>query len=247
VLYYQPKVNMRTGIVVGAEALLRWQHPEKGLLLPGAFLPAIERHPLNEAIGVWVMEAALQQMSKWADQGLVIHVSVNIAARQLQSASFPKHLAELLRIYPSVAPQCLELEILETSALDDLNSTATIMGECHRMGVQFAIDDFGTGYSSLTYLRHLPVETLKIDQSFVRDMLEDQDDMSIVKGVIGLAAAFRRNVIAEGVETIAHGQQLIGLGCELAQGFGIARPMPADQLAAWCAGWQSPREWTQFS
>ncbi|MEY4345242.1 MAG: hypothetical protein RL032_1074, partial [Pseudomonadota bacterium] len=247
VLYYQPKVNMRTGIVVGAEALLRWQHPEKGLLLPGAFLPAIERHPLNEAIGVWVMKAALQQMSNWAAQGLVMHVSVNIAARQLQSASFPKHLAELLRSHPSVAPQCLELEILETSALDDLNSTATIMGECHRMGVQFAIDDFGTGYSSLTYLRHLPVETLKIDQSFVRDMLEDQDDMSIVKGVIGLAAAFRRNVIAEGVETIAHGQQLIGLGCELAQGYGIARPMPADQLAAWCAGWQSPQEWTQVS
>jgi diguanylate cyclase (GGDEF)-like protein/PAS domain S-box-containing protein len=245
VLYYQPKVNMRTGSVVGAEALIRWQHPDKGLMLPGAFLPAIERHHLNEALGIWVMEAALQQMSAWEAQGLTMNVSVNIAARQLQNVSFPKRLAELLSNFPTVAPQCLELEILETSALEDLASTATIMEECHRLGVRFAIDDFGTGYSSLTYLRHLPVETLKIDQSFVRDMLEDQGDMSIVKGVIGLAAAFRRDVIAEGVETLAHGQQLIAHGCDLAQGYGIARPMPAGQLAAWCAGWKSPPEWTQ--
>jgi EAL domain-containing protein (putative c-di-GMP-specific phosphodiesterase class I) len=184
-------------------------------------------------------------MSDWSAQGLQLSVSVNIAARQLQQDSFARQLAELLAHYPGVQAQCLELEVLETSALHDIASTSAIMQDCHRLGVQFAIDDFGTGYSSLTYLRHLPVETLKIDQSFVRDMLVDRDDLSIVTGVIGLALAFHREVIAEGVETVAHGQRLIELGCDKAQGYGIARPMPADQLAAWCASWRPPSEWTQ--
>ena len=245
VLHYQPKVNMRTGAILGLEALIRWQHPEKGLLPPGAFLPAIERHPLIEALGDWVLQATLQQMSDWVAQGLRLAVSVNIAARQLQHESFSRQLAQLLANYPDVDPQYLELEVLETSALDDIASTSAIMRDCHRLGVQFAIDDFGTGYSSLTYLRHLPVETLKVDQSFVRDMLEDRDDLSIVKGVIGLALAFHRGVIAEGVETVAHGQCLLSMGCEQAQGYGIARPMPADLVPTWCASWTSPPEWTQ--
>jgi EAL domain-containing protein (putative c-di-GMP-specific phosphodiesterase class I) len=243
VLHYQPKVNMRSGAVVGVEALLRWQHPQKGLLAPSFFLPAVERHALIEAIGLWVLEAALQQMTAWAAQGLQLPVSVNVAARQLQQDSFSRQLAQLLARYPNVPAHCLELEVLETSALQDLASTAAIMQECHLLGVQFAIDDFGTGYSSLTYLRHLPVETLKIDQSFVRDMLDSQDDLSIVKGVIGLALAFHRDVIAEGVETVAHGELLLALGCEKAQGYGIARPMPADQIPAWCAHWKPPAEW----
>ena len=245
VLHYQPKVNMRTGDVLGVEALVRWQHPERGLLPPGAFLPAIERHPLIETLGSWVLNAALQQMSDWAARGLRLSVSVNIAARQLQQDSFARQLAGMLANYPSVEPQCLELEVLETSALHDIASTSAIMQDCHRLGVQFAIDDFGTGYSSLTYLRHLPVETLKIDQSFVRDMLEDQGDLSIVKGVIGLAQAFHREVIAEGVETVAHGQLLIAMGCDKAQGYGVARPMPASQVAHWCASWTPPPEWAQ--
>ncbi len=244
VLYYQPKVDMHTGAVLGAEALIRWQHPQRGLLLPGVFLPAIERHSLNEAVGAWVLDQALRQLSAWKTQGLALHVSVNIPARQLQHPGFVKHLAERLSHYPDVPPHALELEILETSALDDIASTATIMEECHRLGVRFAIDDFGTGYSSLTYLRHLPVETLKIDQSFVRDMLVDRDDLAIVKGVIGLAAAFQRDCIAEGVETVAHGTRLIELGCTTAQGYGIARPMPAAQVAQWCASWKPPQEWS---
>jgi diguanylate cyclase (GGDEF)-like protein/PAS domain S-box-containing protein len=243
VLHYQPKVDMHTGAVLGAEALIRWQHPERGLLLPGVFLPAIERHALNEAVGAWVLDQALKQMDAWKAQGLALQVSVNVPARQLQHPKFVKHLAELLSRYPGVSPEALELEVLETSALDDIATTATIMEECHRLGVRFAIDDFGTGYSSLTYLRHLPVETLKIDQSFVRDMLVDRDDLAIVKGVIGLAAAFQRDCIAEGVETVAHGTRLIALGCTHAQGFGIARPMPAEQVAAWCASWEPPPEW----
>jgi diguanylate cyclase (GGDEF)-like protein/PAS domain S-box-containing protein len=245
VLFYQPKVNMRSGAIIGVEAVIRWQHPLKGLLSPTAFLPAIERHPLNEALGVWVLDTALEQMSQWQTQGLSLSVSVNIAARQLQHEHFANELSELLSNHSDVAPERLELEVLETSALDNIGATAEILHACHRLGVRFAIDDFGTGYSSLTYLRHLPVETLKIDQSFVRDMLEDPSDLSIVKGVIGLAEAFHREVIAEGVESVAHGERLLQLGCELAQGYAIARPMPADQVVAWCQAWKSPSEWTQ--
>ena len=243
VLYYQPKVDMRSGAVVGAEALVRWSHPQRGIVSPGEFLPIIERHPLNEAMGTWVLEAALQQMTAWAAQGLVLPVSVNVAARQLQQDNFPAQLAQLLQRYPQVAPGWLELEVLETSALEDLTSTAGVLALCHALGVRFSIDDFGTGYSSLTYLRHLSVDTIKIDQSFVRDMLEDPGDLSIVNGVIGLAMAFHREVIAEGVETVEQGVRLIEMGCHMAQGYAIARPMPAAQLRGWCESWVPPPEW----
>ncbi|WP_158558893.1 EAL domain-containing protein [Rhodoferax lacus] len=245
VLFYQPKVHMQSGAIIGFEALVRWRHPARGLLLPGAFLPAIERHALNEALGAWVLDTALAQMSQWQVQGLKLSVSVNIAARQLQQPDFATQLADLLADHSDVEPHLLELEVLETSALEDIAMSAKILQECHRQGVRFAMDDFGTGYSSLTYLRHLPVETLKIDQSFVRDMLEDQSDLSIVRGVIGLAAAFHREVIAEGVESVAHGQRLIELGCALGQGYAIARPMPADQVVGWCQEWTPPLAWTQ--
>jgi diguanylate cyclase (GGDEF)-like protein/PAS domain S-box-containing protein len=244
VLFYQPKVNMRTGEVIGAEALIRWQHPENGLLPPAAFLSAIENHPLNEALGAWVINAALEQMSRWKANGLTLPISVNISARQLQHIGFASQLRDLLAKHHTVNAGHLELEVLETSALDDIASTAEILESCRSLGVHFAIDDFGTGYSSLTYLRHLPVETLKIDQTFVRDMLDDVNDLSIVKGVIGLAHAFDRVVIAEGVETVAHGARLIELGCELAQGYEIARPMAADSLTQWCISWRPPVQWT---
>jgi len=244
VLYYQPKVNMRTGAVIGAEALIRWQHPERGLLAPAAFLPIIENDSLSVAVGEWVIAAALQQMLQWKAQGLEVAVSVNIGARQLQQDDFAERLTQLLARYPGVAPQLLELEILETSALEDMAQVFQAIQACQALGVRFALDDFGTGYSSLTHLRHLPAEVIKIDQSFVRDMLEDADDLAIVTGVIGLAAAFRREVIAEGVETTAHGLQLLGLGCVMAQGYGIARPMPAAELPAWVASWRPDVAWT---
>jgi len=243
VLYYQPKVNMRSGAVIGAEALIRWQHPEQGLLAPGAFLPMIENHALSVTLGEWVIASALEQMVQWQAQGLEIAVSVNIGARQLQQDGFAQRLTELLALHPGVAPQLLELEILETSALEDLAQVFQSILACQRLGVRFALDDFGTGYSSLTHLRHLPAEVIKIDQSFVRDMLIDADDLAIVKGVIGLAAAFHREVIAEGVETSAHGTLLQELGCEMAQGFGIARPMPAADLSGWVRNWHANPSW----
>jgi EAL domain-containing protein (putative c-di-GMP-specific phosphodiesterase class I) len=244
VLYYQPKVNMRTGVVMGVEALIRWKHPQRGLLAPGSFLPLIEKHFLCEAIGIWVLETAVQQMESWRQVGLKLPVSVNVSARQFQDTNFSTKLAQLLERYPQMDRGALELEILETSALEDMLSVEKIISDCHALGVHFSLDDFGTGYSSLTYLKRLSVTTLKIDQSFVRDMLEDQGNLSIVKGVIGLAAAFNRNVIAEGVETEAHGQQLLLLGCELAQGYAIARPMPVDQVEHWLSKWRAPTAWT---
>ncbi len=242
-LYYQPKVNMRTGAVIGAEALIRWQHPDKGLLPPAAFLPVIEEHPLAIDIGEWVIDTALSQLEAWHAVGLDIPVSVNICARQLQEAHFVERLRGLLAAHPQIKPGCLEMEVLETSALEDLVQVSQVISACREIGVIFALDDFGTGYSSLTYLKRLAVAQLKIDQSFVRDMLDDPDDLSILEGVLGLAIAFRRQVIAEGVETVEHGKMLLQLGCELAQGYGIARPMPADEMPGWSAAWRPDASW----
>jgi EAL domain-containing protein (putative c-di-GMP-specific phosphodiesterase class I) len=243
VLHYQPKVNMRTGKVIGAEALIRWQHPEKGLLPPAVFLPVIEDHPLAVEIDEWVIDTALTQMTLWQASGLDIPVSVNVGARQLQQAGFPERLREILAAHPDVRPGDLELEVLETSALEDVVGVSKIIEACREIGVTFALDDFGTGYSSLSYLKRLPVNRLKIDQSFVRGMLEDPDDLAILEGVIGLATAFRREVIAEGVETVEHGEMLLRLGCEQAQGYGIARPMPAREFAGWSATWRPDAAW----
>jgi diguanylate cyclase (GGDEF)-like protein/PAS domain S-box-containing protein len=243
VLYYQPKVNMRTGEVIGVEALIRWQHPERGLLPPSAFLPIIEDHHLSIDVGDWVINQALSQMSQWQQHGLTLAVSVNVGALQLQQGRFVDRLSQQLAAHPDVLANNLELEILETSALEDIADIAELMNQCLTLGVHFAVDDFGTGYSSLTYLKRLPAGLLKIDQSFVRDMLEDPDDLAIVKGVIGLARAFHRKVIAEGVETIAHGQLLLAQGCQLAQGYGIARPMPANDIPQWVTQWRPDKQW----
>ncbi|MBN9423591.1 MAG: hypothetical protein BGO63_11840 [Candidatus Accumulibacter sp. 66-26] len=243
VLYYQPKVNMRTGEVVGAEALIRWQHPERGLVAPGEFLPFVEGHDLIAHIGDWVLDTALAQMAAWRREGLDLAVSVNIAAHHLQQENFLVRLDEKLLAHPEVPPGRLELEVLETAALEGIAQISRLIEGCRALGVSFSLDDFGTGYSSLTYLKRLPATVLKIDQSFVRDMLWDTEDLAIVEGVIGLAAAFRRTVIAEGVETAEHGELLLRLGCDLAQGYGIARPMPAAALPAWVAGWQPEPVW----
>jgi diguanylate cyclase (GGDEF)-like protein/PAS domain S-box-containing protein len=243
VLHYQPKVNMKTGVVVGAEALIRWQHPERGLVLPGDFLPIIDNHPISIKMGEWIIDSALTQMTEWLSAGLDIPISINIDAFHLQQQGFSENLSAALAKRPMINPRSLQFEILETSALGDMNDVLGIMKKCADIGISFALDDFGTGFSSLTYLKRLPVDSLKIDQSFVRDMLDDPDDRAIVMGVIGLALAFNREVIAEGVESIAHGKQLLSMGCELAQGYGIARPMPADEVPAWVTLWKCDADW----
>lgn len=243
VLYYQPKVHMRTGQVIGVEALIRWQHPQYGLRPPAAFLPVVENHVLSIELGEWVIETALNQMIEWEVMGLELPISVNVGALQLQQSNFAERLEELLLRHPAANPHNLELEILETSALEDMTQVSAVINDCKALGVSFALDDFGTGYSSLAYLKRLPAQLLKIDQSFVRDMLDDADDLAIIKGILGLATAFHRQVIAEGVETIAHGEILLAMGCELAQGYGIARPMPAAAIPEWVNTWRPDAAW----
>jgi diguanylate cyclase (GGDEF)-like protein/PAS domain S-box-containing protein len=245
VLYYQPKVNMRTGKVIGAEALLRWQHPERGLLPPGLFLPVIEDHPLLVEVGNWVIESVLAQMEAWQESGFEMPVSVNVSAMELQQPEFVDRLCARLAAHPRVKPSHLELEVLETSALQNVALSSQVLAACREAGVLISVDDFGTGYSSLDYLRRLPANILKIDQSFVRDMLDEMGSLSILKGVLGLAEAFRREVIAEGVETVDHGLMLLQLGCDCGQGFGIANPMPAGELQAWATGWHADPRWVE--
>lgn len=243
ILHYQPLVNMRTGELRTAEALIRWQHPERGLLPPDNFLPAVADNALDTEIGEWVIDSALSQVEQWREAGLDLPVSVNISAYQLQQPDFITRLHDILDQHPTVKPDCLELEILETSALADITRVSEVMNACKEFGVNFSLDDFGTGYSSLTYLKMLPSSRLKIDRSFVRDMLDDPDDLAILEGVLGLATAFRRYAVAEGVETTEQGEMLLRLGCELAQGYGIARPMPASDIPKWAAAWQPEPTW----
>ena len=242
-LYYQPKVNMRLGTVVGAEALIRWHHPEQGFLPPGEFLPLIENAELDVEVGEWVIRAALTQIAAWKTTGHAIPVSVNIAAAHLLHPEFSARLAAILAEYPSVAPGMLQIEVMETAALEDIARAKLTLDTCCELGVGGALDDFGTGYSSLTYLRHLPIDTLKIDQSFIRHLEEDADDLTIVKSIIVLARGLGCAVIAEGVEKVEHGTTLLMLGCELGQGYGIARPMPASAFLPWMRGWAPDPAW----
>jgi diguanylate cyclase (GGDEF)-like protein len=244
VLHYQPKVNMTTGEVVGAEALIRWQHPDRGLLFPDAFLPDIEAHPISLELGDWVIDAVLTQVGTWRAQGMDLPVSANVSTGHLQQDSFVPRLGEFLAAHPDVPPDRLELEILESSALEDFEMVSERILACQAFGVGFALDDFGTGYSSLSYLRRLPTEMVKIDQSFVRNMVVNREDSLIVRAVVDLAKSLQRHVIAEGVETVEHGRMLLAQGCTLAQGYGIARPMPPNDMLGWKAAWQPDASWT---
>ncbi len=247
VLYYQPKVDLRDGRLVGVEALVRWQHPEQGLLPPSAFLPQIQGTNLEQALGEWVIQSALAQAAAWQDEGLQLQMGVNISASHLIQADFYDKLAAALAAQPQLPPASLELEVLETAAFEDINAAGAALQRCQALGVRFALDDFGTGYSSLTYLRKLPVDILKIDQSFVRDMLTNADDRGIVESVIRLAGAFNREVIAEGVETLDIGATLLHLGCHLAQGYGVAKPMPAAALTGWAMQWNQQARWRELN
>jgi len=232
-LYYQPKVDMRSGRVLGFEALLRWEHPSHGLIAPLQFLPLIENTGLSSRIGDWVISQALEHLSQWRRDGLDISVSVNVSARHLQEPDFALRLSELLARHSDPLATHLELETLETAAHADIEATSALLARCRSIGVRFALDDFGTGYSTLSYLKRLPVDVLKIDRSFVHHMLDDAQDRAIVEGVIGLARTFGCVVVAEGVESPAQARTLLDLGCDIGQGTGIAAPMPSAQVANW--------------
>jgi len=232
VLWWQPKVNILENRVVGVEGLLRWPHPDGRVTLPNQFLPSLEHDDLIVRIGEFVLDQALSALSRWRVSGLDLAISLNIPPRQLLQPDFPRKLALALERHVT-PPHRVELEVLETAALGDLERVARIMDECRRLGVGFALDDFGTGYSSMTYFRRLPVETVKIDQSFVRDMLADHEDRAIVAGILGLTTAFDKQAIAEGAETAEHLAVLREMGCTLVQGYAIAQPMPEAELLEW--------------
>ncbi|MBI3221960.1 MAG: EAL domain-containing protein [Nitrosomonadales bacterium] len=242
-LYYQPKVNMRSGQIIGMEALLRWNDPERGLVGPLEFLPQLEKSDLIVRIGQWVIEEVLLKLVEWRAAGHAWTVSVNIAARHLQRPDFIASLQHAFSKHPELPYECLELEILESSALADMAHARDIIFSGRALGFQFSLDDFGSGYASLAYMRDLPVNTLKIDQTFVRDILNDKDDRTLIEGILTIARVFNRDVIAEGVETPEHGVLLMNLGCEFAQGFGIDRPMPADQVEAWAKHFKPDPRW----
>ncbi|HEY8219841.1 MAG TPA: PAS domain S-box protein [Methylobacter sp.] len=233
-LFYQPKIELASGAVAGAEALIRWHHPELGLLLPAKFLPFIEGSDLEIQLGKWVMDRALSQLDMWNKEGLsLLEVSINISARHLQSPDFIFELELRLLKYPQLLPGRLQIEVLETAALENIAQSSETIEACRNLGVSFALDDFGTGYSSLTYLRKLSAEALKIDQSFVREMLIDEGDHAIVKGVVALAKTFDCKTVAEGVEGPEHIRALIEIECMYGQGYGIAHPMPAGEFLKW--------------
>lgn len=243
VLFYQPQVSMKTGELLGFEALIRWQHPEKGLLSPYYFLDALKNQPLSIDVGNWVIRQAIAQLSKWNKQGFRTVMSVNVDSFQLQQSNFISSLVAVLDEFPDVDNDQLEFEILESNALEDISLVSQVIKSCRAMKIHFSLDDFGTGFSSLSHLKNLPVRDLKIDRSFVRDMLDDLDDLSILDGTLGLAEAFRRGVVAEGVETQDQGKILLKLGCEVAQGYFIAKPMPEHEVLDWIKSWTVPDDW----
>lgn len=233
-LFYQPKVDLQTGLVIGCEALLRWQHPEKGMLLPKDFLPPIRKHAaLVLNIGNWVLERTLQQIEAWQVIGLDLNVSINLSGLQIMAPDFADVLKGHLDRSPSVAPDHLEIEFVEADVFMDITSMTAVIKDCQQLGVRFALDDFGTGYSSLTCLKRLPIDTVKIDQELVLGSPGNDRDLEILKTIISMGQVFDLDILAEGVETDTHASWLRKNGCRYGQGNAIAEPMPALDIPQW--------------
>jgi len=233
VLHFQPQINLLTGDIVGAEALIRWQCPEQGLVFPDDFLPVIEHTDLIIDVGRWVIQQACRQLKNWNALGFNLKLSVNIACRHIQHPDFFDEIKAILTHFPEVQAEQLILEITESSAMKDISQAKMTLQRCLDHQVRIALDDFGTGYSSLTYLRQLPVSFLKIDKSFIIDMLKDREDKAIVEGIISLAEIFKQNVVAEGIETQAHLNELKAMHCTFGQGYFISRPLTEEGFIAW--------------
>jgi diguanylate cyclase (GGDEF)-like protein len=235
-LAYQPKVALGDGTLRSVEALIRWPHPTRGLLMPDVFIPLAEHTGLIRPLTRFVLTAALRQCREWQAAGLDVSVAVNLSARDLLDADLPDQVAALLERF-GVDGSKLELELTESTFLADPVRARALLVRLSELGVALAIDDFGSGYSSLGYLKQLPIDVLKIDKSFVMAMDGDADDAAIVRSTIGLARNLGLSVVAEGVETDRVWHELASLGCTLAQGYFVGRPMPAAELEAWQARW----------
>lgn len=231
-LHFQPKVSLLTREFYGFEALLRWNHPELGFVPPGDFIPIVEMTSLIHPLTTWVLEKSIAQCRAWHDQGVKVSIAVNLSARNLLDDNIPKQILRMLEEH-QLPPAALELEITESAIMTDPARAMRVLDQLHQLGVQLSIDDFGTGYSSLAYLKRLPVKTLKIDNSFVRNMLEDKQDELIVNSTIHLAHNLGLIVVAEGVENEELLLRLSALGCDEAQGYHIGRPMPVEKVEQW--------------
>jgi len=232
VVHYQPKANLHTGAITGVEALVRWQHPERGLLLPDAFIPIAERNGLIRRLTLEVIRTALTQQASWCGEGIDVPLAVNLSIANLLDTDLPRDIAALLDDL-RVPPGALKLEITESYLVTDPTLIHGNIQELCSHGVGLALDDFGTGYSSLTHLRRLPIDEIKIDRSFIQDLETDSDDAAIVQSTIDLAHSLNLTVVAEGVETAVTWNRLRDFGCDQAQGYYLARPMPAQQLTGW--------------
>jgi diguanylate cyclase (GGDEF)-like protein len=235
VLFYQPQVGLDDNRLVGVEALLRWQHPVRGILPPAEFLPAVEDHQIIDRVTHVVLSKALRQMKIWQSEGLHIPISVNIATRTLLNTSFPTEVADLLRDF-DVDPSLLCLEVTETSVMRDSGRCARTLHALHDLGVRLSVDDYGTGYASMVYLKDLPIDELKIDRSFVARMTEERQHRVLTQSVIELGHNLGLSVVAEGVEDHAVCQALRASGCDVAQGYLYSRPVPPEEVLAWSAG-----------
>lgn len=244
VLFYQPKVNMINNKVLGFEALLRWNNPKEGLVYPDGFLPLVEHDPsFMIDLGHWVLDHAFFQLESWHLSGQDFSLSVNVSSHEIKQKNFLSYLKKLFDKYPAIKPNTIEIEILESSAFEDFNLTSKILIECQKLGVSIAIDDFGTGYASLHYLKKLPMNTLKVDKSFVIDLLSVSQNLSIVEASIGLAKAFNSTIVAEGVESEEHGKVLLQLGCDIAQGYCISKAIPVENIDDWIKSWKGFPSW----
>jgi EAL domain-containing protein (putative c-di-GMP-specific phosphodiesterase class I) len=232
VLHYQPKISLSTGEITGVEALLRWRHPERGLVPPGDFMPLLEETGLVVQAGGWVLRAVCRQLNAWAAAGIApVSIAVNLSARQFLAPDLGESIRLVLEEH-GVKPEMLEVEITESSIMADTAEASRTLEYLENLGVKSAIDDFGTGYSSLGYLKRFPLRALKIDRSFVSDITTDADDAHITQAVISMAHSLGLKVVAEGVETDEQLSFLLRYGCDEVQGFLFARPMPADDCAA---------------
>jgi diguanylate cyclase (GGDEF)-like protein/PAS domain S-box-containing protein len=231
-LYYQPKRHLRSGLITRVEVLIRWNHPQRGLLMPVSFVPIAERTGLIKPMTDWILDKALRQCREWQDEGAPIHVAVNVSAKSLLEETLPSKVQAVLDKW-NIDPRFLKIEITESSIMADPAHALAIMSMLQSMGVRLSVDDFGTGYSSLTHLRELPIDEIKIDKSFVMGMLTSDADAAIVRTVIDLAHNLGKQVCAEGVENAETMQRLEEMGCDLAQGYFISRAIPAAALMAW--------------
>lgn len=229
-LVYQPQISYRDHRVVGVEALLRWQHPELGMVPPDQFIPLAEQNGNIITIGEWVLDQACRQLREWHDQGFSeLRMAVNLSTVQLHHNELPRVVNNLLQIY-RLPPRSLELEVTETGLMEDISTAAQHLLSLRRSGAMIAIDDFGTGYSSLSYLKSLPLDKIKIDKSFVQDLFEDDDDATIVRAIIQLGKSLGMQVIAEGVETAEQEAYIVAQGCHEGQGYHYSKPLPAREL-----------------